>query len=102
MIAELNADRDLKTYIPLRCNIPVSASEKTQLTSQIFDLTNYLDQWIESDGRLLTILGDYGSGKTTFLKFAMHKYAKNIVKNNKNTRVPFLIRLRDAKETISH
>jgi len=58
------------------------------------DLAQYLDNWIEEDSyKHITILADYGMGKTTFLKYYA-KYLSNKILNGEDfVRYPIFISL---------
>lgn len=75
-----------KYYIDLRCQ-----DEKGQTCEP---LENFINTWLSDKGRNhISILGDYGTGKTSFcLKFA-YECAKKYKKNPLNNRIPITIPL---------
>ena len=48
-----------------------------------------VSEWIEGSGRLLVLLGDFGTGKTTFLKHLKHKTAIESL-NGRDSLLPVL------------
>jgi len=58
------------------------------------DLDKYIDDWLlESNLKHLVILGDYGMGKSSFLKYYSAKLAEEILIGKKLKRFPVLISL---------
>jgi hypothetical protein len=59
------------------------------------DLKGYIDEWLHDDvdNRQLVLLGDYGMGKTTFLKYYAASVAKEILDGGQFARFPVLISL---------
>lgn len=99
----------LKTYIkqyektPIFQNdsyIPLTATLESKEEVGIID--DYLDNWLKSKGQLqLTILGDYGTGKSTVAKRLTHRQAKRYLGNPSNERIPILIELKNYQKSIS-
>ncbi len=58
------------------------------------DLSKYLDTWLEEDTyKHITLLADYGMGKTTFLKYYTKYLAEKILEGKQFTRYPIFISL---------
>ncbi len=64
-------------------------------------LDDYLDDWLqEREGRNhISILGDYGTGKTSFCQQYAAKQARRWLKNPSRERLPILISLREYTNT---
>jgi len=71
VLQELNQDKDIDLYIPLR------SKKYEEINSQ--DLFTHVKSFLDDDNKcILILLGDYGSGKTTFLKFIMKTLVKHV------------------------
>ena len=82
------------------CYIPLTANLETKEDVGIID--NYFDNWIRSGGQLqLTVLGDYGTGKSTVAKRLAYRQAKKYLVNPENERIPILIELKIYQKSIS-
>lgn len=98
----------LKTYIkqyektPIfqnDCYIPLTATLESKEDVGLID--DYLDKWLKSKGQLqLTILGDYGTGKSTVAKRFADRQAKRYLENPANERIPILIELKNYQKSI--
>ena len=99
----------LKNYINLYeetpifkkdCYIPLTAVLETKEDIGVID--DYLDKWLRSEGQLqLTILGDYGTGKSTVAKRLAYRQAKRYLDNPTNERIPILIELKNYQKSVS-
>jgi len=82
------------------CYIPLTANLETKEDVGIID--DYFDNWIHSEGQLqLTVLGDYGTGKSTVAKRLAYRQAKKYLGNPENERIPILIELKIYQKSIS-
>ncbi|MBU7028786.1 MAG: NACHT domain-containing protein [Theionarchaea archaeon] len=70
---------------------------------EIFDLSErYINKWIKTDEiNHLSILGEYGIGKTTFCRKLAHDLAVRYRKDPLNNRIPILINLRDYSKSMN-
>ena len=94
------ADID-RLYVPLAVTVnEIDASGTLRSDSTYEDISSYVDQWLEdSDGEHLSLLGEFGTGKSWFA----FKYAHDMVGRYRNAqqrgltrpRVPLVIRLRE-------
>lgn len=94
------ADID-RLYVPLAVTVnEVDASGTLRSNSAHEDISTYVDQWMEdTDGEHLSLLGEFGTGKSWFA----FKYAHDMVARYRHAqkrgltrpRVPLLIRLRE-------
>ncbi|MFY9618571.1 MAG: DUF4062 domain-containing protein [Pyrinomonadaceae bacterium] len=81
-----------KFFVPLRARMVMNSRRK-------FDgeLEAYILGWLQEDGRNhLTILGDFGTGKSSFALWLTYTLAKTIIKEKwHGHRIPVFISLRD-------
>ena len=92
LVAERNR---LKTevYIPLK----FSFSYGDQIQKR-HDIEQYLDQWLEDqDESTIFLLGEYGTGKSTFLKHYASVLAQRLLSIPNDARIPILITLGQRK-----
>jgi hypothetical protein len=94
------ADID-RLYVPLAVTVKeLDASGGGQSESTYEDIARYVDQWLEdSDGEHLSLLGEFGTGKSWFaLKYAhdmVTKYREAQERGLKRPRLPLVVRLRE-------
>lgn len=83
-------------FVPLKCTGVTSFSRYgTDEEVGAQSLADYVDHWlIIPEYPQLCILGDFGSGKTTFLQHLHHRLATTYLERP-DCRMPFFIRLRD-------
>ena len=98
LISRLENDPSLKYFIE-----PLLQRENLSVSEFAFD---FLNEWLLSPSlNQLTLLGDYGTGKSTLLKmFALkmaHYYQTEAVEKGGRARVPIFIDLRDYTHVIS-
>ncbi len=80
------------------CYIPLTGTHEDKRDLGIVD--NFLDEWIRGQGGNLTILGDYGTGKTTVVKRFVWRQLKMYLKNPKSERLPIYVNLRKYNKAI--
>lgn len=94
------ADID-RFYVPLAVTVnEIDASGTLRSNSTHDNISHYVDQWMEdTDGEHLSLLGEFGTGKSWFaFKYAhdlVGKYREAQKRGLTRPRVPLLIRLRD-------
>jgi Domain of unknown function (DUF4062)/Pentapeptide repeats (9 copies)/NACHT domain len=94
------ADID-RFYVPLAVTVnEIDASGTLRSNSTHDNISNYVDQWMEdTDGEHLSLLGEFGTGKSWFaFKYAhdmVAKYREAQKRGLARPRVPLLIRLRE-------
>ena len=78
-------------YIDLQCRN--DKGEKHDLMSYVFD------DWLSDKSRaFLSILGDFGSGKTLFCDKLAYELANAYINGKKDTKLPIIVKLRDHNE----
>ncbi len=82
--------------------IPIKAFHRLDIKGKMpisTDVEEYIDKWL-LDEKLnhLSILGEFGSGKTWFCNYYTYKIAKEFLETGKG-RIPVLINLRDYYKT---
>jgi len=82
------------------CYIPLTANLETK--ENIGKIDDYFDKWLRLEGQLqLTVLGDYGTGKSTVAKRLEYRQAKRYLENPAKERIPVLIELKIYQKSIS-
>ena len=65
-------------------------------------LLDYMNRWsTEPGGGFFTLLGDFGTGKTSFTRRLAHDYALLYEKDRTGARIPVLINLKDVSKALS-
>ncbi|MCI0475879.1 MAG: NACHT domain-containing protein, partial [Anaerolineales bacterium] len=65
-------------------------------------IDDYLDRWLDvPGGNHISILGDYGTGKTTLVKQYAAKLARRYLAQPDRSRIPILISLRDYAKAMN-
>lgn len=73
--------------------------EGTDRVQPVFD---YVNRWLgEPGGGFFTLLGDFGTGKTSFTLRLAYDLALRYEKDGMSNRVPLLINLKDVQKTLS-
>ncbi len=89
--------------------IPSFGSRKNQ--EEFRPLDNYIEKWLnKTSSKLLIIMGEYGTGKTTFTKFITHQLACNYLNRDYYTlsikdekrRIPLYLPLRDFEKSMEN
>ncbi len=99
--AEVQAADIDRFYVPLAVTVnEIDASGTLRSNSTHDNISNYVDQWMEdTDGEHLSLLGEFGAGKSWFaFKYAhdmVAKYREAQKRGLRRPRVPLLIRLRE-------
>lgn len=93
MIEDYEASDTSQFYVPLGA----SKNSGDEKSSQSFKpLESFIDDWLsESDRNHVTILGDFGAGKTWFCRRYAYLAAKRYLADPDNNRIPILITLRE-------
>ncbi len=84
------------TYIPLICRVP------TEKGVRLEPLDEYVDKWLaDPEHNHLSILGDFGTGKSSFCLHLTYELAKRYKADPVNSRIPLFISLRDYSKAVS-
>ncbi|MBB1456291.1 NACHT domain-containing protein [Pseudoalteromonas sp. SG43-5] len=83
-LSSYKSDKENEVYIPL----------KYSKANQRQDLLKYTNDWLESGETLLVLLGDFGTGKSTFLKRLKYELARNYLDEQANL-IPLYITLKN-------
>jgi hypothetical protein len=97
LIKDFENDEISKYYIDL------VAQEDEKTPGKIFDpMDEYITKWL-ADAKInhVSILGEYGTGKTSFCRKFAHDLAIEYNKDPLNNRIPILINLRDYSKVMS-
>lgn len=82
-----------KYYIPLHIDHYLKDKSNNIISMRLYD---YVNNWLkDKSGNHLSILGEFGCGKTWFCNYLMYNLAKAYLKDPSKNRVPILISLRD-------
>ncbi|WP_407557914.1 NACHT domain-containing protein, partial [Winogradskyella sp. 4-2091] len=96
LFSAIALDKDKKTLSETFISPPFNVNENE---SKHTGLVNYINKWLKtsSESKHLVLLGDYGMGKTSFLRHYSGVLAKNITtKSNKLVRFPVMISLTNS------
>jgi hypothetical protein len=94
MIRYITEEAQISNYIPIQAT-PID--QNNQPVGKESGLFEYAKSWLADGNQQLCILGDFGSGKTTFLRFLFDKMA-SLYLSGKEKRIPLFIPLRDYQE----
>ncbi|MCP4613897.1 MAG: NACHT domain-containing protein [Planctomycetes bacterium] len=84
------------TYVPLMCRV-VDHKKGVHLKP----LDKYIEEWLaDPNHNHLSVLGDFGTGKSSFCLHLTYKLAKRHLKDPVNTRIPLFISLRDYSKAV--
>lgn len=97
-IIEIMNRSDLhKTYVPLSCRM----LEHEKIVEHR-SLDELVEKWLaDPDHNHLSILGDFGTGKSSFCLYLTYKLAKSYKKDPINARIPLFISLRDYTKAVN-
>lgn len=97
LIQDYEASDLAKHYIDLNCYVESADASRTNLTQTVYrPINRYIDRWLQDSGRHhLSVLGDFGTGKTWFCQHYAYKQARRYLTDPSNERIPILIALRD-------
>lgn len=73
--------------------IPLSGTFRPQQSNCISDIAKHLREWAETESGLITLIGDFGSGKTTIMDRLFYDIAKSRIDSGSG-RYPVQIKLR--------
>jgi len=84
------------------CYVDLFAQDKEEMPENVFPIQEYVYEWILKDKvNHLSILGEYGTGKTSFCRKLAHDLSLTYKKDPYGCRIPILINLRDYAKVMS-
>jgi len=88
-------------YVDLGCEKPVFDAAGREVTRDRYEIIDeYVEAWLRERGKShLSILGDFGSGKTWFCRHFAYKQLQRYLTDPAHQRIPLLITLRDYART---
>lgn len=85
-----------KLYVDTFCCKKEVTEDESINESKEGSLLRYIDDWLVERGKVhISLLGDFGSGKTWFCRYYTHVQLSRYINNPINERFPLLITLRD-------
>ncbi len=91
IIDQLKSQDLYRFYVDLRCRDVLSPKKDNE-----YMLIDYVKDWLHDENRkYLSILGDYGTGKTSFALQIAYQLAKEYQARSSDSRIPLYFPLRD-------
>ncbi|KAF9145768.1 hypothetical protein BGX20_006901, partial [Mortierella sp. AD010] len=81
-------EKDATLYVP-----PLAKSNLQASDDELFELIPMVNKFLESDLKVLLLLGDSGAGKTAFNRQLDHRLWTGYMDKSKTSRIPLLISL---------
>jgi len=70
--------------------------------TETIDALAYVHEWLKTPAAIhLTVLGDYGSGKTTLARRLVYDLAHSYLKNPREERIPIILSLKNVRQAES-
>lgn len=91
--ADYERSKILNEYIPLSGVKYLMGQHEQSKTVNIQDVGLYLRKWADGDNNLITLIGDFGSGKTTIMGKIFYELAKSRIDTGSG-RYPIQLKLR--------
>ncbi|XHH10383.1 MAG: NACHT domain-containing protein [Candidatus Bathyarchaeia archaeon] len=90
IIESMNLNDLYHTFVPLNCRF-IDSKNKVHIKP----IEDYIEKWLADPyHNHLSILGDFGTGKSSFCLYLTYKLAKYYKEDNINSRIPLFIPLR--------
>lgn len=93
-----------KYYIDISCYEQTIGDRDDRYLDEIHykSLDIYIDNWLQEQNKMhISLLGQFGSGKTWFCRHYAYRQLERYLKNPINQRVPLLITLRDFTKAMT-
>jgi uncharacterized protein YjbI with pentapeptide repeats/molybdopterin-guanine dinucleotide biosynthesis protein len=89
-------DQIPRLYVDLRCyKLGITKQGQESEHDPRGSLDAYIDQWLTERGKMhISLLGEFGAGKTWFCRHYAHRQLARFLKDPANERLPLLITLR--------
>ena len=96
LIAMVANERIHERYVDISCSeVERDLNDITDSIQQLYSLDDYVDNWLKTQGKMhLTLLGEFGSGKTWFTHHYAERQLQHYIDNPASERFPLLIALR--------
>jgi hypothetical protein len=99
----IDKDNINERYIDLACNkqeIDDNGEEVNR--DKYISLDEFIDDWLRERGKMhISILGEFGTGKTWFCRHYAYRQLERYLKDPINERLPLLITLRDFNKSMT-
>lgn len=76
----------------------ISLTARKSNNINVGNLDKYLLKWLKESGNHITLLGNYGTGKSTTLKHLMYVQAQKYLENPDDERIPIFIELKGFRQ----
>lgn len=90
-------------WVNLSCDVPrYNSTRDTIVSKDVYsNVEYYLDAWLDSPtDNHISVLGDFGTGKTWLCKKYAAKAAQKFLSNPENHRIPILVSLREYTKSL--
>lgn len=103
LMSLVEKDRIPELYVDLGCYKQEIDEEGHEIDrDQYGSLDAYIDNWLTERGKMhISLLGEFGSGKTWFCRHYAYRQLKRYLKDPANQRLPLLITLRTFTKSLS-
>lgn len=99
--SDIDKDSIQQLYIDLGC-YQEEIIDDSEMINKFPSLDNYIDKWLREVGKThISLLGDFGTGKTWFCRHYSYRQLLNYLKDPINERMPLLITLREFSKAIT-
>lgn len=104
LVDEYEASDLARYYVPLGCTRRTYDAQGQGVEELYKPMDEYIDTWLrgqDSTRNHISILGDYGTGKTSFCRQYAARQGRRWLANPDHERAPLLISLRDYARTLN-
>ena len=99
-LAQIIEDYEKDELYEYFVDLCVQDSERNPINTS--PVEEYINRWMKNnDINHISILGEYGTGKTSICRKIAHDFALKYLKEPLNNRIPIIINLRDYSEVVS-
>ena len=89
-------------YVDLECHKEEINEKNDVIKDKYESLDEYIDNWLREPGKMhISLLGDFGSGKTWFCRHYAYRQLERYLKDPVNERLPLLITLRSFAKSMT-